>query len=314
VKYEDTTLGVRGSEISSVTSMGTAQTARCTFNNILVPTDWSDCSVIAMQVAEKLARQQNSRLWVAHVAETTTLDFELADTPAVALNSSELAMERFLSSTRPSSIPLETVIEAGNLWNVLSHVIEEHGIDLIVTGTHGRGWLQRALLGSAAELIVRNANCPVLTVSSHMELSDAMLNIVFPTDLSSDSIGPLRYATEIANDNNAQLAFVHVVHGASGAPVDYPDELSNDDDQYAQAMLQLRKYVPDDAEFRRAPELLIESDVPADGILKVVRRLAADLIIMPVRHQTMATRSRRAWGTASRIIAHAPCPVLTISE
>ncbi len=293
--------------------MATQATHRHAISNILVATDLSPCSATAMRLAGTMARDQHSHLWVAHVAETSTLDFELAQQSSAALQTVQHDMEHFISSSCPDPVPCQVLIEAGDLWNVLSHMVEEHHIDLIVTGTHGRSGLGRALLGSAAELIVHNSNCPVLTVSPQAEASDAMLRIVFPMDLTATTMVALPYAIEIANENNAQLVFVHLLNGAPGAPLDYPDETSTPDEQYAEAMSAMRELLPDDSAFRRSPELIIQADAPADGVLRIAKGLAADLIIMPVRHKTTLTRSRRPWSTVSRILAHAPCPVLTIA-
>ena len=293
--------------------MATQATHRHAINNILVATDFSPSSATAMRLAGSLAREQHSHLWVAHVAETSTLDLELAQPVSTALQSVQHEMQDFISATCPDSIPCQVLIEAGDLWNVLSHMVDDHHIDLIVTGTHGRNGLGRALLGSAAELIVHNASCPVLTVSAQAEASRAILRIVFPTDLSAATTLALPYAIEIANQNNAQLVFVHLLNGAPGAPLDYPDGTSTPDEQYAEAMSAMKELLPDDSAFRRSPELIIQADAPADGVLRIAKELAADLIIMPVRHRTTLTRSRRPWSTVSRILAHAPCPVLTIA-
>lgn len=280
---------------------------------ILVPTDWSACSTAALRVALDIAKQQQSRLWIAHVVETTTLDLELASAAVAGLEAAEQHMRCFLGNADLDSIPFRTLIQAGDLWPVLSRIAEDHQVDLIVAGTHGHNGLRRAMIGSTAETIVRNAECPVMTVSSAACPSASILRIVFPTDLSDATVHALPYALGFANENNAQLVFVHVLNGAPGAPADYPDDVAPREEQYAEAMSRLRQLLPDEMRFRRVPELVLACDVPADGVLKVAGRMGADLIMMPVHHRTVATRSRRAWTTVSRVVAHAPCPVLTLA-
>jgi nucleotide-binding universal stress UspA family protein len=74
----------------------------------------------------------------------------------------------------------EVVIGEGNLWEVLSNVIQQKEIDLVVVGTRGRTGFGKTLLGSVAEQILRQSPCPVLTVgpqSKSVHYAFAMLAI-----------------------------------------------------------------------------------------------------------------------------------------
>src|ERR1700674_6046926 len=62
----------------------------------------------------------------------------------------------------------QVVIGEGNIWEVISKLVKQKEIDLIVLGTRGRTGLGKALLGSVAEQILRQAPCPVLTVGRHV--------------------------------------------------------------------------------------------------------------------------------------------------
>ncbi len=61
-------------------------------------------------------------------------------------------------------VPHEVLMEEGNVWPTLDKMIIEHEIDLVVVGTHGRGKVQKILIGSVAEEIFRQAKSAVLTV------------------------------------------------------------------------------------------------------------------------------------------------------
>src|SRR5262249_49264922 len=56
------------------------------------------------------------------------------------------------------------VVRPGNPATEIVHYAEEHDVDLIVMGTHGRGFVAHVVMGSVAEKVVRTAPCPVLTV------------------------------------------------------------------------------------------------------------------------------------------------------
>jgi len=59
------------------------------------------------------------------------------------------------------------VLRTGDPRDLIIDVARELGADLIITGTHGRRGVRRALIGSIAESVVRTAPCPVLTIREH---------------------------------------------------------------------------------------------------------------------------------------------------
>src|SRR5207245_11423834 len=85
----------------------------------------------------------------------------------------------------------EVVIGEGNIWEVVSKLINEKEIDLVVLGTRGRTGLGKTILGSVAEQILRQSPCPVLTVGTHVNLwSDeyaTMSEILYSNYIVADS-------------------------------------------------------------------------------------------------------------------------------
>jgi nucleotide-binding universal stress UspA family protein len=284
-----------------------------TFRRILLASDFSCRSLVAARYASVFAKLEGARLWIAHaVAPTVSPD----GIPVPVVELAEQAMSQFIESESLRDLPLQTTVDTGDVWDVLSHAIEQHGIDLLVIGTHGRSGLGRIMRGSTAEVIWRNAPCPVLTLGPRVRqdgAADSMLRIVFATDTSRIPQRALACVTRLANENNAQVLFVHVVHSAPGAPVDYPDEVELDDDAYREALCRLKKVVPDSSPFRREPELLIESGVPPEQIVHVAHGAGADLIVMPVNHGNSFARNHAPWTTLPGVVARAPCPVLTVA-
>jgi nucleotide-binding universal stress UspA family protein len=139
---------------------------------VLLATDFSDCAKTAQDYAAAFAEQFQAELHVLHVVVDTSLmvaEYGAALTlPPDYLeqlkSQAKHGVDRIVSASvkrsgagisavRLGSPPLEIVKYAG-----------EHGIDLIIIGTHGRGGFMHLLLGSCAERVVRKAQCPVLTV------------------------------------------------------------------------------------------------------------------------------------------------------
>ncbi len=119
---------------------------------MMLATDFSECSDAAARVAAEYARQLGARLHLVHVV------WPLTDpTPRAHL-------DRLAGELGPA-VPVVTAIESGipTAERIVQYA-DRHGVDLIVMGTHGRTGVSRVLLGSVAERVVRTASCPVLTV------------------------------------------------------------------------------------------------------------------------------------------------------
>lgn len=138
---------------------------------ILLPTDFSKSSAVALNYACELASRFQAELHLLHVLEiraVATPDFGMGlDLPGFA-RESRAAAERHLNAipdpqwAEGKSI-VRTVLE-GTAFVEIVRYARAQAIDLIVISTHGRTGLAHVLLGSVAERIVRKAPCPVLTV------------------------------------------------------------------------------------------------------------------------------------------------------
>src|SRR6516162_6794941 len=121
-----------------------------------------------------------------------------------------------LASGALAGLKHEFIIREGDIWTELDGVIRQKNVDLVVVGTHGRGTLEKLLLGSVAEQIFRHADCPVLTVGPHsrqespLENGREMRPFLFATDFSVHSVHALPHAVSFANHFKAKLCFLHV--------------------------------------------------------------------------------------------------------
>ena len=184
--------------------------------NILVPYDFSSYAQHALSYGVDMARATGAALHVLHI--------ELLY--GTALNESAQGSER--AEALRKKMEADTVLGDETVQDIVVYyavgqdvaaapsVLEyadEHKVDLIIAGTHGRRGLRRAFLGSVAEEIVRLATCPVLTM--HGPTSSTFGNIrsiLAPIDFSDHSRVALRYAAELASLTGARLDILHVVH------------------------------------------------------------------------------------------------------
>ena len=141
-----------------------------TLENILVATDFSEASDTALTYGRELAGRFGSTLHVLHITENiyvTTYGAEAYD-PSLQKELEDAARARLeelvIDSDRSGPVMKPTVLTSSSPAFAIVDYAGEHGIDLIVMGTHGRGALAHLLMGSVAEKVVRLAPCPVLTV------------------------------------------------------------------------------------------------------------------------------------------------------
>jgi nucleotide-binding universal stress UspA family protein len=142
--------------------------------NILVATDFSEPSGVALAYGRDLARSYNSRLHVLHIVEDVMMRYSsevgLA-LPQIQTDLEDAArrdLDAQITDDDRRTLQVQTVLQTGvNIADAIVSYAKANEIDLIVTGTHGRGAVKHFLMGSVAERVVRTAPCPVLTVRAH---------------------------------------------------------------------------------------------------------------------------------------------------
>src|SRR5882762_4902789 len=140
---------------------------------LLVPTDFSDASRAAVEYGVAFAENFRCTLHLLHVLETVTgadpIALDIPERSAIERSIEASAwdqLRRVLTSGEQARLTVELWIEWGSPVDEIIRYATEHAIDLISMGTHGRGGVERLLLGSVAAHVVRRGPCPVLTVHS----------------------------------------------------------------------------------------------------------------------------------------------------
>ena len=137
---------------------------------ILVPTDFSENSADAIDYAVELALAFKAALHFVYVCQmpalaTATMDGAIVSLPDWEMqfrSAAEAEMAKLVA--RIQGVASSSEVAFGGPPACIVAAAIEHGADLIVMGTHGRGAVMHALLGNVAERVVRTAPCPVLTV------------------------------------------------------------------------------------------------------------------------------------------------------
>jgi nucleotide-binding universal stress UspA family protein len=140
---------------------------------ILVPVDFSTHSDRALRYGAALCERTGAELHAVHaVSERYFPDAyfaEAAEIQAMAAAAEERvpeALHRNVHEVLGEEADVRTRIEAGSPAQAVAEYAEEEDVDLVVVSSHGRTGLERVLLGSVAEGVIRRAPCPVLTVKA----------------------------------------------------------------------------------------------------------------------------------------------------
>lgn len=143
---------------------------------ILLPVDGSELSLHEVRFAIRLVHSGLKATFVlANAQEPATLyEIVTAPDPVVLENVSHAAGEHALAPAqvllRDAGIAFEAEVMSGDPAHALLELIEQHGIDLVIMGSHGSGLLRSALQGSVSQTLLHDAPVPVLLVKPPPEV------------------------------------------------------------------------------------------------------------------------------------------------
>ncbi len=140
--------------------------------HVLVPTDFSDTSAAALRYGKAFAAAFGASLHIVHVIEepygqpwaVEAYGFSLASLQEEWEKEARARLDALVTEEERQTLKAVTTTLSGHPVAEIHRYATEHGIGLIVMGTHGRGPLGHVVMGSVAERLVRKAPCPVLTV------------------------------------------------------------------------------------------------------------------------------------------------------
>ncbi len=286
---------------------------RVAFKNILFATDFSSAANCAMRYAAGFAKSFGAKLYALHVKEPANYAL-----PPEMWESAQLAQDMEIHSLRDAvkrefpEIAPEVLAGQGGLWTALSLAIEAYQIDLLVVGTRGRTGVEKVILGSQAEEILRRAPCPVLTVGPQANSQEAIrgtfASVLFATNFGPASFAAARIAVSLAEEYQSRLTLLHVIEDRGANDLAGPAEFVESSER------QLRALVPNESKFWCAPRFVVEQGLAAEKILEAARRMNANLIVLGVHGQegVPGAATHLPIATVHKIIAHAECPVLTL--
>ncbi|WP_290811400.1 universal stress protein [Halovivax sp.] len=161
---------VRDADVPVIVRRGDpAVEATYPFETVVAATDGSPQAERAVEEAIAVATHHDATLWVLSVVDVTPVGLdESTDLRVNRLESrAETVVAEAAAAAREAGVDdVETAVEFGSVHREIRAFVADRGADLVVAGTHGRSGVDRLLLGSVAERVLRTASTPVMTVRS----------------------------------------------------------------------------------------------------------------------------------------------------
>jgi universal stress protein A len=279
--------------------------------NILLATDFSDCSKRALGYALGIASRYGSRLHLFHCIDPTPYNLIDPSPIQTACDDARRELEQLVAGLRreerAGNVKLNTLVSAGDLISLLTDNVKSLNVDLIIVGTHGRTGWRKAVLGSVTELVVDQSSCPVLSVGRFadririQEFGPESILLAYGASVHSQLAES--YAVSLARKYNSRLSVVDVVDDKGGRVLAQVSQLKLSERDVRNTTLDAPLTIP--------PQLPIDIDAQSDLILQVADQTVADLIVLAVP-ATHRFSDRFVSTNSYRVVCGARCPVLTV--
>lgn len=273
---------------------------------VVFTTDLTNISKELLPYACMLAKQFDAELLLLHGLVPDVIAAEppmIIDTQAEA----EEAMRSLQASPMMEGIRHREFVARGVLEEVLEELCQQEGVGLIVAGTHGRGKLEKFLIGSVAERIFRTAKCPVLSIGPRVRkdlLQTARIRrILAATDLGNSAHPAIRFGAELACNREAELTLLTVLPGTTADDRLHQQTVARD------ALLAL---VPPELAAHCHPVAIVRQGDVSSKIVESAADQCADLIVVGAHRAKLMTT--HLMDTAYKVICQASCPVVTVNS
>ena len=267
--------------------------------SILIPTDFSECAQWAVDAGVWLAERFGASLHLLHV-------FPAGGGRRSALPLVEGDVEEMRQDARKRMADLVTghyqldvtrAVETGNLYQIAGRYADEHGISLVVIGSHGASGKNEFFIGSNTQRVVRSVHCPVLILKEPLE-QVAFDKVLFASRFYTDELPAFRFFLDLVRPFLPEIHLVEVHTGSLFDPLAMVSQ---------EAMQDFRKETGS-----LTCTIHLAHDLSADkGIRGLAEELGADLIAIS-NHLRHPLKRMLVGSTVEALVNHADIPVLSI--
>lgn len=292
------------------------------YNSVLVPTDGSEHARRAAEHAVSVAAAVDATVHVLSV-----VDVQAAAGPFDAGGVDEAFVAKLEDEGTEAIEAVEGVTEARGLTDVrtatrqgrpaeaILEYADAEDVDLVTMGTHGRTGIERYVLGSVTEAVVRSAEVPVLTAraTGRSRVTDGYEDVLLPTDGSEYAAEAYDHGIAIARAFGARVHAVNVVNVADLAPSPGAEPAEPVLDSFETAGETATAEIGSQASAAGLDCVTaVREGTPARSLLDYADEEGVDLIAMGTAGRTGPSRYLLG-STTERIIRHADVPVLAVN-
>ncbi len=272
-----------------------------TIRKIVVGTDFNELAVAALRFSAGIAARAGAELVVVYAdlfeppPEFTAGQVKhIVETIERSKSRTREQLQHHVRKIVPDGVVWKAVVADGLPASRIATIADEERADFIAVGTHGRGGLQRLMMGSVAEAVIREARVPVFTVRSTAN-PESIRRILCPVNDTDTAAIAIEQAAIIADAFDAELTLLHI--STAG------DERGLDVERLVHSRL------PKATVLHRT----VKHDDAAAEILDVGDRGDYDLIVIGAEHKLV--RDVTIFGaTTARVTRHARTPVLIVAR
>jgi len=272
---------------------------------ILVPVDFSEQSVVALEQAVSLSRVFNSEIHVLNViSEEFSLSkmFDDKDKIQFQKRNKERLNEFVEEKSAEYGVELRTIQVTGKIYNQIANSADVIDAAFIVMGTAGTSSLKKRFIGSNALRVVRESRKPVITIKGKHHRKGCQ-NIVLPLDLTKETKEKVAKAVEFAKRFGSIIRVVSVL-------------MTNDEfivNRLTRQLDQVKKYITDQG-VECAAEIVRDTKgnhTLAESIIDYAARTKGDLIMIMTQQEQDFT-DYFIGSSAQEVINNSDIPVLSI--
>jgi nucleotide-binding universal stress UspA family protein len=279
---------------------------------ILCPVDFLPPSQRALQYASALATGHHATIKLLHVVSPIVSEEHrypafLTSSNEAMKRKSERQLAKITADARAKGVVVTSEIAIGDVDLEIERSICNDMPDLVTMGTRGRRGLERWLMGSTTEKLLRRTPVPLLTIRDSRRRGNPwrLKRILVTTDFSAGTADALDYAFALAEDNDAHITLLHVVQ--------LPASFLVEDEGFSlkRKSKELLELIPAKARTSPRVDIRVAKGTPYQVILKTLKKESIDLLVMNIHGIGMLERALLG-STAERVVRAASCPVMMI--
>ena len=275
-------------------------------NTILVPVDYSNACLKALEIALNMASRINGQVLLCHIYHPPVFveaEEDIEDDPeALAMEEADTQREalvklrkfaQLVKENNPEQVPVMFTVQAGNVVDELQKLIKDKAVTMVVLGTRKQTSFLNKVFGTTTEKLLKEAICPVLAVPETAQ-SNPFGRVVYATALEPHEENALKILVQAKKQYNSTIAMLYVENVNLQESIDIDARKKN----------LLKEFTQNQLIFSQ-----VKSKDVAKGIEEYVESFNADLVSFTVSHHSFWQDVFRS-SVTSRLLYELDLPLL----